>query len=397
MSLRVFFAGLAATLMALQACHATENNDTKDEEICRPGVFSLCLCEDSTYGTQKCKEDGKDFYACRYKTKDAECIQIPDDNGPVDGNGIQTDGGVTKLPPVERCPGKGQDLPVGTEVVIEGDSTDAKDDERGKAPCSAKGADHIYGLKALGTGKVTLELEGDGDSKPVAYVRKSCIDSETQLACGVADASGVAELTFDVSQNQYYFLVIDGIAGKYKAKLKLEGATTCGNGVIDKDEACDSKDGCTKNCTRVDGNPTSGQGCPGHPVHVWGAKTVVGEGSTTMYGNAFTKTASSCSVTDSDSNTAPEHVYEVTPHATGTLVAMVQPYDYMFDVQLVARRTCSVPASQGPGMCANANSGGTYPNSEEMRFAVTQDEKVWVAVDGVLGGNAGYRIEFRIE
>ena len=56
-------------------------------------------------------------------------------------------------------------------------------------------------------------------------------------------------------------------------------------------------------------------------------------------------------------NLAPDHVYEVTAHAAGTLKVTMTPTEPTFNVQLVARKTCT-DAATAPAAAARAHPGG---------------------------------------
>jgi len=145
----------------------------------------------------------------------------------------------------------------------------------------------------------------------------------------------------------------------------------------------------------VNGNPTSGGACPGHPVEVWPGQTVTGTGSTASYGNSWAAPSSACDT--GGTNGYQDHVYEVTPHASGDLVVTLSPPpNGELNLMLSARRTCTNATSATSNMCANdAGTGG----GETMTFPVTNGTKVYVAVDGggVTNNKGDYAISFKLQ
>jgi cysteine-rich repeat protein len=198
-----------------------------------------------------------------------------------------------------------------------------------------------------------------------------------------------------------YFLVVDGAsgsAGKYKLTTKLTTGSFCGDGKIDTDETCDDAnktdgDGCSNDCRGISGNPAAADCTNGHVVHMWKGKTITGTGSTLTYANTFQNTGTSCTVSASNLNLAPDHIYEVTAHSAGSLKVTLTPTEATFNMQIVARRTCTDPNSQGAGMCANLGSAGA---TETMTFPVASGEKVYVAAEGAQNAKGTYTIKFEL-
>lgn len=400
----------AALFVVAQGCSVlSQDTASKEERLCTPGANVFCRCADRSEGTKLCKDDGKSFEECT--TGEGACIggEIDDPNTgkPVDdaGKPVDEDSGTPPVPDIEACPGKPTAVTPGADIVVQGDTTGAKDDAKGKAGACAVGAggpDHVYRLTPTGTGALKVTLEATGAYNPLVYLRTTCADESTQGACAPPTGAGsTVTFTYNVVTGHDYFLVVDGASGttgKYKITMKLTTGSFCGDGKVDANEACDDgnhvdNDGCSPSCTAVNGDPTSGNACPGHAVHVWPGKTVTGTGSTVPYGNTFTKTGSSCIVSQNDLNIAQDHVYEVTAHAAGTLTVKVTP-DASFNTELVARTTCTDPSTQSASMCANSASTG---GAETMSFPVTNNEKVYVAVDGVLNGKGTYTVSFSIK
>ena len=411
-SLLFSLATVAGVLIATQGCALLEGTDTtKEEKLCVPGAYVFCRCADRTPGTKLCKEDAKSFEQCT-TGGDGECVggeiddprtnePIPTDEDP-DPNNNPPD----KPNALESCPGKSTAVQPGVEFKLEGDTTTATGDREGKQGACAVGVganDHIYRLIPSGTGSLEVKVQGSAGLDPVVYVRSSCDDKESQASCGPPTAQKFAQLKVNVATGKEYFLVIDGAsssAGKYVATLKLTAGSFCGDGKVDQGEACDDgnkieDDGCGNNCRQVNGNPMSGGSCPGQPVHVWSGQTVTGVGSTADYGNTFSAPSQACD--PGGSNNYSDHVYEVTPHASGSLVVTLAAATGkpLPNLMLSARNTCTT-VSTAASMCENEGGVG---GGETMTIPVSNEKKVYVAVDGggISNNKGDYSISFKLQ
>lgn len=402
----------AALLIGVQGC-STENAASGGTH-CTPGNYVFCRCADRAEGTKLCKADGETFEACSTGAS-GECAGGEDLTDPMSGQEVDppTETGPDKEPekagppgsPVDSCPGKPTAITPGAELVIEGDTTGAKADFKGKTGACASGdggADHVYHLQPTGSGSLSIKVQGDLGMDALFYLRSSCADEATQVACAPPlGASKLVQLTTNVVAGQDYYLVVDGAsgsAGKYKLTTKLTTGAFCGDGKVDSGEACDDGnhtdgDGCSAGCNGIAGDPTSGGSCPGQPVDMWQGRVVTGTGSTLPYANTFTKTGTSCDVSASNLNVAQDHVYAVTAHSAGTLKVTLTPTEATFNAQLVARKTCADATTQGAAMCANSGSAGA---AETMSFPVTSGQTVYVAAEGVLNGKGSYTIKFEL-
>lgn len=411
------FAALGVVL-ATQGCSLLQETPaTKEERLCTPGAYVFCRCADRSEGTKLCKADGQSFEACSTDGS-GEClggeVDDPQTNKPVPTPDASTpDSSANGSQPDARdaCPGKPQALVPGVQTVLEGDTASAANDRRGKSQgaCAVgQGAnDHVYHLIPSASGTLDVEVQGTDGINPLAYVRATCDDESSQIACAPPLASKNVTLEMNVKTGNDYYLVIDGAAGtagKYTAILKLTTGHFCGDGQVDPGEACDDGndtdgDGCSKDCLRIDGNPTSAGACPGQPVDVWsGQAAVVGTGSTTTYGSTFGSPSTvACGTSASGTNSYPDHVYAVTPHADGNLVVKVTPppVGSLPNFMIAARRTCNVLGSE-IGLCVNeAASGG----SEILTIPVNANEAVYVAVDGgaTTNNKGDYSISFELK
>ena len=420
-------AALVLGLVAVIAGCPTSTGATDDDRICTPGNYVFCRCADRTKGTKLCEPDGKTFAACSTKA-DGECkggeVQDVDTNKKVDGNGDvlptddddtpQGDGGGDGPSDMDICPGKPISLPPGQEILLEGDTSRATGDRRGKpggACASSIGArDFIYHLIPSGTGKIAVKVTGQGALDPIVYARTTCDDETTQQGCGPQSGTKVASMSFTAKTGTDYFLFIDGASGgtgAYSATVKLTTGIVCGDGQVDTGEACDDgnnaeDDGCAASCRAVDGNPTSGGTCPGHPVDLWKGSTVLGQagfkttnanGMTVVYVNSLgTPDPATCATLPaSGKNTTSDHVYKVTPHSAGTLTVKLDKEKTQASLPpnlfLSAHTTCSATAPTS--LCTV----GTAP----LVMTVESGKDVFIAVDGSTDGSERYQISFNLK
>ena len=409
-------AALAASAFILVAQGCTTNGDASPGGIkCTPGNYVFCRCADRAEGTKLCKEDGASFEAC--STGNAgECVGGEDLTDP--GTGEPVDPPVnppTKAgppgSPVDACPGKPTAVTPGTEIVVDGDTTGAKSDLKGRqGACSAGdgGPDHVYHLQPTGSGQLSIKVDGEGAFNPLMYLRTTCTDEESQSSCAPPlGPGGLVQFQTNVISGRDYFLVVDGAsgtAGKYKLTMKLTTGAFCGDGKVDTGEACDDAnktegDGCSNSCRAVDGNPAGADCVAPHKVDMWKGSTVSGTGSTVTYGNTFMKTGTSCIVSTKDLNLAPDHIYAVTAHSAGTLNITLTP-EAAFKAQIVVRRACNDPntsdldANKTARLCAN--SGGPEGAVETLAVPVQNNETVYVAAEGEQTAKGAYTIKFEL-
>ena len=399
-----------ALFIGVQGC-SSATEATSGAVHCTPGNFVFCRCADRAEGTKLCKGDGSSFEACSTGTA-GECVGGEDLTDP--GTGSEVPPPDQNPPPeqagppgspVDACPGKPTAVTPGASIVIDGDTTGAKSDVKGKlGACAAGdgGPDHVYHLQPTGSGSLSIQVQGAGALNPLIYIRSTCADEESQLACAPPLGAGkLVQVQTNVIAGHDYFLVVDGAsasAGKYTLTAKLTTGAFCGDGKIDSGEACDDAnknegDGCSNSCRGISGDPAAADCTTPHPVHMWKGSTVTGTGGNTAYANTFSKTGTSCTVSTSDLNLAPDHVYEVTAHSAGTLKVTLTPIETTFNMELVARATCTDPNSQGAGMCANNGGAGAV---ETMTFAVANGQKVYVAAEGALNAKGTYTIKFEL-
>ncbi len=401
---------LAATALFIGSQGCSSTSDASPTGVrCTPGNYVFCRCADRAEGTKLCKEDGASFEACTTgaagQCVGGEDLTDPGTGTPVDPDPIPTEAGAPGSP-VDACPGKPTAVTPGAAIVVDGDTTGAASDLKGKTGACGVGEggpDHVYHLQPTGSGSLDIQLQGMDALNPLIYLRTACADEASQSACAPPLGAGkLVKLQANVLAGRDYFLVVDGAsgsAGKYKLTLKLTTGSFCGDGKIDTGEACDDinkvdGDGCSPSCTAVNGDPAAADCANPHAVHMWKGATVTGTGSTNTYGNTFANPGTSCDP-NIGSNLAPDHVYEVTAHAAGTLKVTMTPTEATYNVQLVARKTCTDKNTQAGDTLAkcNAQSAGV---AEVITVPVTNGEKVYVAADGTLNAKGTYTIKFEL-
>lgn len=402
--------GLTSLALFIPTQGCSSASAASGERICTPGANVFCRCADRTQGTKLCADDGKSFAtACGTDESHTECaggeVSDPDTGKEVDPNGNpidpdpQTDGGQTVTPnSLNSCPGKSTSLTPGQEVVIDGDTTGGTDNMKGTGACAAGagGNEHIYRIIPTGSGSVSFTVKGDGAMNPTVYIRSKCDDETSQVRCAETTGAGGTEIfQHNMVSGTEYFLVVDGAsgsAGKYRITAKLTTMPFCGDGKVSDGEACDDinktdNDGCDPSCKKVNGDPASGGSCPGQPVDLWSGMTVTGTGSNNApgYANTFTKPSVACDTAGTNSVT--DHVYQINPHASGTLTVSITS---TANLNIVARKNaCTDSTSTTASMCKD--------KTQQINMLVTSGQPVWIAVDGgSLSNNTGtYTITFK--
>jgi len=123
-------------------------------------------------------------------------------------------------------------------------------------------------------------------------------------------------------------------------------------------------------------------------VHLWANRTVSGNGANNApgYANTFNTAKTDCTL--SGGNTVTDHVYQVIPHATGTLNVTLS--NAAANLNLVARKTCT------DGSAASTLASYCKDKTQVLSVAVTDGVPIYIAVDGgSLSNNTGtYTITF---
>ena len=408
---RLVMSAVLAATVALSACGTSSTPQTTTERLCTPGAFVFCLCQTGDNGTKLCHDDGQAFDECLTPGK-APCPggEAPDSGGTDSGADATVDAGPPSA--VNACPGKATAVDPNKPQTIMGNTSGGKDNGAGSkaGPCAVglSSPDHVYQLIPTAKGALTVTVKGDASFDPTVYLRSSCSDATTQVSCAESTGVGGSEtFAVNVVPGGSYFLYVDGktgSAGGYALTLALKPGSFCGDGTVDPGEACDDgnnadNDGCSPDCKAIHGDTSpiaAGASCPGQTVHVWGgagsANAVLATGTTITYPNSWKDTDSTCKKT-TNVNNAPDHVYAVTVHKTGTLTVSTQ--NVTFNVELLARTVCADALTTGLTMCANDNNTASAPFDETMSFAVTAGTTYYVGVDGASVTSKGdYQLTF---
>lgn len=164
------------------------------------------------------------------------------------------------------------------------------------------------------------------------------------------------------------------------------GGPKCGDNVVQDGEDCDDKntnetDGCDKNCKLAGTAPLASNACSGLKVHVWGGAhkpTLVA--TTAGSGNRSAKTTcpSAAGNTPTNGAAAPDRVFEVVAHKTGTMTVAVTDTNY--NAFIYAGDVC--PADQVTWLACSNKADGI--GNETISFPVESGKSYFVFVDGAL-------------
>jgi len=361
---------------------ASKADDTPSGRICTPGAYVYCRCKDFSDGTKLCSDDGKSFGECGPCLGDGDTSPPPTDTEPppTDTEPPPTDTGPGAS---DTCPGKTVAVDATSDVNITEDTSTANGDYVGEtgACAVATSKEHVYAVIPTGSGKLTIKMTGTGSMDPTLYVRDTDCASGKQLACGeTTGAGGTETVSINVTTGKTYWVFADGKAGSeggYTLNMHLATGSFCGDSKVDTGEACDDGnktplDGCSNDCQKPEGDPALAGPCPGLPVHLWPGKILNWGGTTAIY------PLSSESTLCAAGKNAPDRVYAVTAHKTGTMeVELNSTYN---GVIYVKSGSCTTGTEI---KCANAV-GGTAGGIETMSFPVTDGSTYYVFVDGAL-------------
>jgi cysteine-rich repeat protein len=187
-----------------------------------------------------------------------------------------------------------------------------------------------------------------------------------------------------------------------------DGSTSggkCGDGIVQAGEDCDDRntengDGCDTSCKLAGNNPVATNNCPGLEVHVWGgAHKPTLTGSTTGSGDRGLK--NTCPATGagaaSTGKAAPDRVFKVVAHKTGSLKVTISDANYNVFLYAVGDGACS-----GSELVHVACMNGVNGNGNEtLSFPVDAGKQYHVFVDGAGAGFSGdpqgnFRVTFEI-
>ena len=265
------------------------------------------------------------------------------------------------------------------------------------------GPNMVYALKSDIAGSVKAHLSA-GYTKANLHARSDCGSTTYQLGCTQREAPGGLDLEFPVSENQWFYLFVEGhrasnvdFAGPFTLDVTVT-PSACGNGALDGNEQCDDGntvdgDGCSAAC-QLEARPAAGS-CPGHPL------TLVTQGDGTRTATiANTTTGASNSFSGCASGTAPDVVYAVTPDVDGLLTADVKG---AFNTVVYVHGTCADSASLlACSYNANASTNpfildglGSVP--KQVALPVLAGTTYYVFVDSAVGSGTPASGAFKLD
>lgn len=241
------------------------------------------------------------------------------------------------------------------------------------------GKERVYSFSAPGAGVLVLDATpASGDLG--LYVRTTCADGTTQLACtDSAGAGGAEHLELDVAMGDALTIFADaydaGTEGPFQIVADFQ-ALVCGDGTLVGAEQCDdanmqSGDGCSATCTME-----AATYCASNAVGVLTAITGA-SGSTASGTKGF---AGSCG------GVGREKLFRFTPLLSGTATFTLTPTDPDADLLLYARSTCSDDQAAAELGCKDLAGPGS---GETLAVPVVGGTPVTVFVDSFSGTSAG--------
>lgn len=256
-------------------------------------------------------------------------------------------------------------------------------------------------LAAFGAGALVLACKEEDPAapklcKPNQYSYCRCQDrTDGQMQCN-EDGTAYSACEPCTFTEPYEPPSSSGSSGYVPPPEDSGPSERCGDGKPQLGEDCDDAnksdaDGCSATCKLAGVDPTPTVSCPGLPVHVWGAPhapTIAG--STVGSGNRSMKTACPGGAATRGS-TAPDRVFQVTAHVSGTLT--VKTTETTYDGLLYAAATCS-PNENVTIACSNAVTGRA---GEVLTLPVEMGKTYYVFVDGVGTASGKFRATFSID
>lgn len=386
----------AVLLGAMRVATGCSSSSGGAQRLCTPDAWVFCRCVDFSEGTKQCAADGLSFGECG-PCPIGDDTAPPDDTLPPDDTGTEDD----TLPPEDTgsadgpdggdpstsCPGKVLAIDGTKDTEITDTTATSASGQVGTGACAVGvGKERVYEIIPTASGKLTVQMLGDTGMDPTLYARETDCATGKQLACAETTGDGGSEtLNINVLAGKHYWIIADskaGTAGDYFLAFHLAPGPFCGDGKVDTGEGCDDAnktalDGCGNNCV-PDGDPTSADACPGQEAHVWPGVTMTIDGSTASY--AATYNSSGCS------GSAPERVYAVTSHVSGTMTAKITASWGSGSPLLYVR---SAPCASGAELaCVNKNSA----TPDTLTWPVTSGATYSLFVDGFNSGKGLYTL-----
>jgi len=379
--MRAWTMTLPAVMFAMVAsCSSDPPANTKQNTLCTPKDYIFCKCADFRDGTKRCSDDGQSFSEC-------DCGEpLPDEGIPPEDTEFPPDDTGSTPGAEEKCPGQTIAVDPNKEKIIPGDTSTATDDAQGTGACAvATGKEHVYAIIPTGTGSLSVKMTGQGTMDPSLYARSDSCATGAQARCGeTTGAAGTEQFSINVVTGKTYWLFADGKAGsegKYTLTLNLTPGSFCGDGNVNPGDGCDDGnktpgDGCENNCM-PSGSVAESDACPGVTGHVWPGTTTTINGDTTAANLSYSAATGPGCTTAGTGNTAPDRVYALVAHKTGTMKIDVEAN---YNAVVYAR---TAPCATGVQLaCAAAMSSTTIPQTESITFPVTDGVTYYVVVDG---------------
>jgi cysteine-rich repeat protein len=278
-----------------------------------------------------------------------------------DGNSIDDDtcsnACTVNTPTTFTCPGIPVSVSAGGSVTVGGNTADNAAPAYDGSCASSSSGEFVYAVTTEDDGVLTLGLLAvNSDLDPVLYVRASCDQGSSEIACADATFAGSYEsVTFEAIAGGTYYVFADGW-----------GMTT-GEFLLD--------------ATLLGG--VAGDTCPGVnvPLNQFNAPYTV-SGNTSVAEPDYQGTGL-C-----DSDDTPEIVYQVTPPEDAKLVVALDP---SFDGSIYVRTNCTSAASQV--VCAESANAGEL---ELVNIPVSAGNTYFVFIDGFLGESGTFNADFTL-
>jgi cysteine-rich repeat protein len=405
--------------------------------VCKPGAVQACVCDSGTNGSRTCAPDCMSFGPCSGCLEASTADGADASDGKADSDGAAgsggaagqdggagtggsagtagtagsagtagtagTGGGCTSPAPEDKCPGVALALAQSGSTFtgsVTGGTGSLCSDYASTCGTTSASPDGVYRVVASIDGLMAVDTDGSTASltgyDPVIYVRTSCGDSTSEVACNDALPPTVDKIEIPVVANTTYFVFIDGYeqtAGAYKLNV-LVAPSICGNGKVEGTEQCDdgntvSGDGCDATCKK---EPTPPQDvCPGVEI------ALTGSGSDPRTGSAQGTTANAALHADykgtcGTSTASRDVVYWVRPDVGGTMTVELPSSGTSYDSVLYIRSDCAVESSQLGCHQVYGNTGG-----EKLAVNVEAGKTYFAFVDGYNGANGAYSVTVKVD
>lgn len=243
-------------------------------------------------------------------------------------------------------------VPAGATVVT-GTTVGGGSQTTDQCQGEAMAPDVVYAVTPAADGFLTASLSDTGtDYDSMLYVMKDCADTSSGVLCVDNFPNGKETLSFRVSANTTYHLVVDGwsgAAGSYTLDLDLS-AGTCADPV---------------------------------PFPLWPGIPMDAAGTTTGLGNDHVSTTCGGSLSS-------DVVYELLPQFTGPVAIDIIAADTSFNTVLAAREACGMISTQ---IDCDVDNGG----NEHLSLTATNGQPIYVWVDGWSGANGSYYLQMAPE